>query len=47
MELRKKIVDGFTVTLEKHRDIFYVKVDGDTYYKSANELFATSRFIDI
>lgn len=47
MILRQKIVNDALVTLEKHGDLFFVKIDGDVFYKSASEIFATTKFIDI
>lgn len=35
------------VTLEKDGNNFFVKCDGEVFYKSPNELFATQRFISI
>lgn len=35
------------VTLEKHGGMYFVKCDGDIYYQSANELYATERFVGI
>lgn len=39
--------DVVTATLEKHGSFYLVKIGEEIRYKSANELFAVQRFIEL
>ncbi len=43
----QKIINGSTVRLSFDGTYYNVKVDGNLYYRSCNQLFAVQRFNEI